>query len=208
MSEGLHAWLYQLAAMGWAHSEAKCAAHGLHYCNAEDFVLDRGVDFVSGELDVFELATLHEVMDLCGQRFKKKECYYNAQSLVLATRGNRKDLRDVRYFEGIAKGKAVIPVHHGWATINNKVIDLTWTIPEARRRGRMRNRVVGVIPDDWHYRGVEFTYEQIRDHWLLHGISSSMILNDLEEYPALKMERINPKPKDERMKELLCASNE
>ena len=66
---------------------------------------------------------------------------YNAQWLVL-----HDPARQLEYVEGIGVGPASFPVHHGWATLNGKVIDLTFRTHKPNHKGRLRNRIFGEFP--------------------------------------------------------------
>lgn len=77
-------------------------------------------------------------------------CYRNAQELVL-----RDATGTLQYVEGYALGRAIIPVLHGWVTVNGKVVDPTW-LPVQERR-------VATPPTNWHYFGAPFSRADIRE---------------------------------------------
>lgn len=157
---------------------------GFNYCCIEDYVLDRGVEALASEpLTEDEATILWRAAG--GSRFKQKECFYNAQRLCLH------DLTgELQYQEGYAIGSAGFPVHHGWVTINGKVIDLTWrTAKPMRGKGRLRNRIIGVIPEGWKYIGVPFPTEEIRRRWLEMQAAVSFIGDWQAGFPCLQQSR-------------------
>jgi len=125
---------------------------GWEYCCMEEYVDDNGVDFTSQKLTEYEMDIVVRAIDDARMRFQIKQCFYNAQMLVLADRNNK-----LIYHEGYAFGRAIIAVQHGWATINGKVIDLTWRLDQTiRKSGRLKDRVIGVYPEGFEYVGVPF----------------------------------------------------
>ncbi len=163
---------------------------GYNYVSIEDYILDRGIDFASEPLTEDELTLLHDAIDHCQQRFKLKQCYYNAQSIVLGDPSNT-----LRYFEGIAQG-SILPVHHAWVvTPTDKVIDLTWRLKKPRRKGRMRDRILGEFDmKERGYRGVEFSQDAVRNLWLAYGESRSFFDDWEARYPLFKQERFGKPP--------------
>lgn len=159
-----------------------------YYC-FEDLVQDRGVHFtLSLPLNAYE----REVLDTAAyhlEEFVQRQCYYNAQSLVLADTSQH-----LRYFEGYAQGNAYIPVLHAWVVLNGKVIDVTWRTEVETLDEFYADRLLGEIPKGWNYVGIEFTREELQDLWKRTKQSRSMIDNWWEGYPALKLERLKPVP--------------
>lgn len=114
-------------------------------------------------------------------------CFANAQKLVVAD-----VTATLKYAEGYAVGAAGFPVLHGWATINEKVVDLTWRLPKAASRPRLRHRVVGVFPEGWAYRGVGFDATEVCERTFRTGFYQSYIDDWRAEYPLLRRERRGP----------------
>ena len=172
---------------------------GYTYAGIEDFVLDRGVAFESQRLTIPEFNLVKGIA--AGSTFQQKECFYNAQRLVaMLNRGDQ-----LRYFEGFACC-GLIPMHHGWAAINGKVIDFTWRLrdnPEyhlsvARAKNPLKDRIWGRFPDSWAYIGVEFPREMLVERLFHSGVAGTIIDDWANEWPLFKQERLTPPPLDLR----------
>tara|TARA_Y100000296_G_scaffold77729_1_gene99605 strand:+ start:431 stop:979 length:549 start_codon:yes stop_codon:yes gene_type:complete len=114
---------------------------GHTYLCMEDFVLDQGHRCLSGEPENTEtrLSVRRAIADAGPQPMMA--CYDNAQRLVLEAPSL------FTYHEGIAGGKACIPVMHAWVTIQeNCIVDPTW----------QRENNPWDIPEAWFYWGVPF----------------------------------------------------
>jgi len=145
---------------------------GWEYGCMEEYVDTKGVGFTSQELTHEETDIVFRAVDDARMRFQIKQCFYNAQMLVLSDRNNK-----LIYHEGYAFGRSIIAVQHGWATINGKVIDLTWRLDQpVRKTGRLKDRVVGVYPEGFEYVGVPFPdRDAIRNKMLDRGWAGSLI---------------------------------
>ena len=127
------------------------------YSGPADFILKHGKQYQSDVLD-----------RQCS--YKAKQCFYNAQSIGLGGR--------IGYVEGMANSVG-IPMPHAWNTINDKVIDMTWKFNNNDKP------VVGVIPADWEYFGVQLPNKMINKMWDT-GQSSAMIDDWETGFPLLK----------------------
>jgi hypothetical protein len=156
---------------------------GFAYNSQEEFVLQRGETIESAALDDAETALVFAAVDRCGKRFALKECFYNAQLLALYD-----DSQELVYHEGYAVGHAGLPVLHGWVTVNDKVVDVTWRIEKLRSKGRLRNRIMGLIPSGWDYLGVGFQTEFLRERIVRRGQVWSVIDDWQDQWPALRGE--------------------
>jgi hypothetical protein len=158
---------------------------GYLYSCMEEYVNANGVDFSSEALTEREMVTVMDAVDRARMRFQIKQCFYNAQMLVLAD-----DSGDLIYHEGWAFGKAIIAVHHGWASINGKVIDLTWRLDQTlRKRGRLRDRIIGLYPEGYEYVGVPFPDKRhLREKMLDRGWVGSQIDDWENRWPLLRGE--------------------
>jgi hypothetical protein len=174
---------------------------GFNYGGTEDYILDRGVDQTLSEpLTDEELDTLYFVLNSSG-RFMQKQCFYNAQMVVLYH-------PEFRYVEGYAQGRAIIPVHHAWLTLNGKLIDLTWRTDKSNHKGRLRDRIFGAIPEGWQYRGIPFDAEQIRKRIGESGEARAVIGDWQRGHPLFKQERLHPPEQfDERIVKIMTAGD-
>jgi len=82
-----------------------------------EWVLSKGEEFEQDPCSPKCRDIMHEVCS--GERFKVKECYYNAWRLAAAGKRN-----GVRYYEGWGSG--IIPTEHAWAVADGTVLDPTW----------------------------------------------------------------------------------
>jgi hypothetical protein len=150
----------------------------VNYTSSADYVLDRGRAFVSeGGLTDEQFAYLTEIAEdardaLPGRMYAPKQCFANAQVLVLADEpANR-----ITYCEGYVDTGGMLPVLHGWNLLDGKLVDLTRSLrPEAvdeflacePPQADLRDRVLGTLPEGWQYLGVEFapadTIQHVRD---------------------------------------------
>lgn len=124
----------------------------------EEYVQRNGVDFQSSELTADEQRIVQTAVKRVSLPFEKKLCFYNSQLLAIAD-----VTRTLRYVEGFAYCD-LIPIHHGWCVINEKIVDMTW-------RDVRNDPICGVIPARWEYRGVFFDTNTLRDSMLANGVA-------------------------------------
>jgi hypothetical protein len=150
---------------------------GPTYFGPEDLLIDRGSAWTeekgSAKLTVNEAESLYRAVDMARGRFQIKECFYNSQRLMIHDHSNQ-----IEYWEGYALGNAPIPVHHGWNVINGKVVDLTLRMKSPRSKGRLRNRVIGVVPTGWVYIGIQITQEKILDTMNRTGMAEAQLYHE------------------------------
>ncbi len=173
------AWMAAVrASHGWPNRE---------FCCMEDFVLDRGVSYESGPLGPGDAAFVRQLLGPVDvTQYRYGECYKNCQLLIARDTGGR-----LKYIEGFATA-GVLPVVHAWLDLDGRVIDPTW-----REGGNaLENRVIGAIPPDFAYFGVEVAS---RDEVISRMFSEEMCrgwLDDWENgWPLITGERRTPKPK-------------
>ena len=160
---------------------------GFKYCCMEEYVNENGVDFPSQELTPEEMAIVFDAVDNSRKRFEQRQCYYNAQMLVLS------DYTDTLvYHEGWAFGRAIIAVQHGGAEINGKVVDLTWRLDQPmRKKGRLKDRVIGVLPEGFEYVGVPFPEKDVLRHLMVKRGWAGSLIDDWENgWPLLRGESL------------------
>lgn len=120
-------------------------------------VLTRGRVYTSSALTPEEYSYLCLTVENAQMRFPIKQCYRNAQRLLL-----RGDVDErLSYVEGYAWRKSIgVPIEHGWLEINGKAIDFTMRHPPRQAR-RFRDRVVGAWSDDREYVGVPLPRKRV-----------------------------------------------
>ena len=145
------------AAMGTMKS---LKTQGYAYECMEDYVLVNGEHFASAELTPEERDTVLAAARRESDNFPIKECFRNSMRLVL------QDER-FEYAEGYAHG-AVLPVLHGWALLNGKVIDLTMRLRDGhgdsvrkQREPWHADRVLGEFPSERVYYGKRFSRREV-----------------------------------------------
>lgn len=149
------------------------------YATAEDFVLDRGTWFVSGELSNSQTCIVLAAAARAGPT-TPNHCFANASRLVLADRSG-----ELSYVEGFAMGQ-VMPVHHAWCAIGGKVVDLTWLRrdPMIVQQHRLSRHVLGLFGDQHAYMGYGFDRDQVRDR-VVHGLMRLSFLDHPQSLPTL-----------------------
>lgn len=150
---------------------------GYTYRSIHDFVLDRGKVYKSASLTTDERRVVRAAM---GQRrFAKKACFYNAHMLVMG------DMSDTLvYTEGFAFSR-FMPMHHGWVTVNGKVVDVTWDMAG--------NPVMGALPEGWEYVGVEFPDRNMLRERITRRKEVHAVIDDPQDgFPVLKWDRLTP----------------
>ena len=147
-----------------------------NYCGIEDYVLDRGTDQeVSEPLTTEELEFVQYLVGMLGP-FKMKQCFYNAQLTAIQN-------PEFQYMEGFAQGRAGLPCHHGWLTLDGKLVDLTWRTDSGVG-------VLGVLPEGWRYRGVTFETEHLLERWLDTGEARAVIGDWTRGFPCFQQSRV------------------
>ena len=129
-----------------------------HYSTPADFVLQHGYEFESQQLTEEELDTLKStVSSLC--RYEVKKCYYNASQVTLTN-------PEIKYVEGFYRIHD-IPLQHAWNSINNKIVDVTIKRSAGSDMpfGEEHTPILGIIPADMAYFGVELSRELITNRF-------------------------------------------
>lgn len=165
----------------------KAIPAGYAYWCMEDYVLQNGRLYESQPLTDEELGWLFKLIN--GKRFAVKQCYYNSQLFLMDAKFHDHE-HELRYVEGYSIG--VIPVQHGWLTLNGKVIDLTMRLQEKLKRqspvcrNRLGNRVLGEFPADREYFGVIFDTDHVCQEMVSSGTARSLIDDWENQWPLLK----------------------
>jgi hypothetical protein len=119
----------------------------------ERLVLELGRPHASRALTAAEAAVVNEAIDTClliGGPFEPNQCFTNSQRLVLEDHSGQ-----LAYVEGYASIMGIV-VHHGWAAIGGKVIDVTIPGEEPADFGEAEpGRILGEF-DNRAYLGVPF----------------------------------------------------
>lgn len=155
-ADDLTTWLRATATM-WANT---LNGELQSYSCAEDYVLDRGRLFRSAPLSTTQLSIVlaaERRATQAGVLFAPRRCFANAAQLVLHDRTG-----ELSYVEGYAVG-TVIPIHHAWAVIGGKVVDITWRRrqPTVTLEHELSDHVLGDFSNEHAYYGIPFQREEV-----------------------------------------------
>jgi len=138
-----------------------------YYRCFEDYVLTHGKTYESCELTKEESDHVKQVLKTPAMSEPRpKMCFFNSQMVVLADRK-----RKLRYVEGFSL--EIIPIHHGWVTLNGKVVDVTF-----------RPQRMGVF--EGAYYGVEFSRNQILNYMNETDCLGSLIDDPVRRFPLMR----------------------
>lgn len=130
-------------------------------------IIDDGAVFDSQVLSESELEDVELLVDHALQMcdFEMKECFHNAQILVLAEDhiGSENLNHGIRYYEGyFIREDLPIPIHHGWIAINGKIVDLTIRQTDlVSPLESFEDRTIGEIPSSVSYIGIEISKDDV-----------------------------------------------
>ena len=130
-------------------------------------VLDKGIEFYPEKLTDSELEDIELLTDYASQMncdFAQKECFHNAQIMIMAENILSSDLNnEIQYIEGyFVRDSLNFPVHHGWVSINGKVIDTTIRQDDIESEiSGLEDRVFGLFPNDLTYIGIIIDKEDV-----------------------------------------------
>jgi hypothetical protein len=182
MSEIKH---YLEMTVGFRKAHMPAPPEEYDYVSFEEYVLRNGSVMESSALTEDEEAIVQASID----RAKKmghdvtemQQCFSNAQLLVICD-----DSDELVYHEGYAVGLSIV-VHHGWVTINGKVVDSTWKLKEPASRSFLPEHPVGELPESYVYFGFAIENEDYIIHRIDHREIVGSLLDDWEgRYPLLR----------------------
>jgi len=159
---------------------------GFHYLHGQDYVLDRGSPFPSDSLTEDEVQVVLRAVDACPlKQFRYGSCFHNAQMLA-----SFDPYQALVYYEGYAIGETNdTPVLHGWVSINHKVVDLTWSSKQPWRP-RLRNKILGTIPEGWAYYGAPFPTSALISRMCRIEATGSFLEDDVYGFPLFQEPRL------------------
>jgi len=136
---------------------------GYTYSSIEAYVLAHGKDYQSAKFTKDELAYARALMKK--GRWPIKQCFSNSQQILLReSRESAPSGMRLRYVEGYVT-TGIIPLLHGWLSLNDKVLDVTLRDHSSGKRN------LGTFAPNYAYYGVEVSalliQERIRKtlHW-------------------------------------------
>ena len=166
------------------YSEIIPLRDGWKYRCPQDLVKHEGKFFKNEKLNDEEKNIVFAAIDNARIAFKEKQCFYNSQMLVLHDKSD-----SLIYNEGYAKTRINLPIHHGWASLNGKVVDLTWCVKNPRTKGRLHDRILGEFPEDYEYLGIPFPQKNlIRLLMLRRGWAGTLIDDWRQQWPLVRGE--------------------
>ena len=165
--------------------------------DVHSYVLRRGRRFTSKPLTKQEKEYINTYN---WHRHQKKQCYMNAQMTALIMPSQ--DDMTLLYAEGFLGIRNMeYGIHHAWLSLNGKVVDTTLrTNPNSRR-------VMGTIPGEYEYYGVEMDPE-ICIHSVEHK-TWTPIIDDWEcGWPLLTKDETWIKETQERIRQKFKTESE
>ncbi len=100
--------------------QSKYAPQEWKYSSPYDFYYREGGSFSSEPYTPEEIEVLLDAFGGGRRRYEIQKCFYNAQTLALM------ESQELDYAEGYAiRYDSPIPIHHAWAVLNGKPIDVT-----------------------------------------------------------------------------------
>ena len=144
---------------------------GYYYKSMHHFIKENARLYKSQPFTQEEKYYVSEIVNKLGFKPKVKECYYNAQMLMLDSK------KRISYVEGYAH--SLISTMHGWNVINGKVIDLTWNDDKGKH-------VFGEFNEEKAYFGIQFSNEYVRENMIKTKMASSLIDDYKRRWPLLK----------------------
>ena len=145
---------------------------GTGYRAQPEYLLDHAHEFGSARLTSDERRIVEAALD-CTEELTFKTCYANAQRVVVSD-----DTGALEYHEGYAFSDVGLVAAHAWASINRKVLDVTW----EDHRGRW---VRGELPPRWEYVGVEIERDYLVERRAAMRRPGSLLVDDIFEFAAL-----------------------
>ena len=157
-------------------------AGAIYGCPA-DFVLRNGRSFQPTEMTAEETAYVLDCVSRANRRFPMKYCYINSQRLMFDGDSERR----LSYVEGYCRRAGThLPGEHGWLALDGKVVDVTWRHEKPRRRGPLRDSVLGAwSPGEFEYFGVEMDRAYVVERVTARRGWGSMIDDSLGGWPLL-----------------------
>jgi hypothetical protein len=171
-----------------ARSARKVDRHS--YASSAGYILDRGRHYPVKPLTEEQRAYIERVIERSTFSFEPKQCFANAQYILLYDHDNR-----LTYVEGYTFGNAPIPVLHAWVVIDGDVpVELTlrdmkgdYSFDDVFTRGPMIQPLDGFV-----YYGVRFPPRFIIERFFELG-SLMTVIDDWEHgWPELQKPRRSP----------------
>jgi len=183
----------QMMAMSQAHHLPKSMT------SKEQYVLDNGRAMTSESLTEEQ----KDIVVRLSNAFEPqvKQCFFNSMFMCMTSLWDSELLSRIKYCEGFVSSEAPFPVHHAWITLDGKVVDLTltttkYTLEQLRdwqdngvelpRNRNLSDRILGEIPEDWEYFGVEFDAKKVGQQFVGRGASFSLIDDWERRWPLLQ----------------------
>lgn len=153
------------------------------FISVEDFTASRGQSWCSSVMTPDQVDAVKRSVAASRCQLRQRECFYNAQRVVLADRSGR-----LAYAEGMALPQCIpFPVHHGWIVVDGSVVvDLTWRkdAPSTGVPKRLSNRIWG--EHNSAYIGSTFPRDAVLDYMLENKALGSLLDDPKRGWPYLK----------------------
>lgn len=172
------------------------------YTSIPDYLLDRGRMFDESEpLTDEQFEYLAMIAEECDIPFEPKACFLNSMVLSIIDC----DFEDrITYCEGFCSGRAGLPFPHAWVLLDDRVVDLTYSTREESAQdfieGRppqadLKDRILGTIPKNWDYFGVEYQNLVVAEYYDTHEEIGSLVDDWERGHPLLtRGDRLGSRP--------------
>lgn len=150
----------------------------LHYLGNEELLLREGKFFKSAGLTEDEKDIIKKALESLSFEPQMKECFYNSQMLAIYDTSGQ-----IKYHEGFCFS-GILPMLHGFNSINGKVIDITWT-------GKNGKPIFGKFLKDRSYHGITIPTKDVSKMQQRTEMAQSHLDNWTERHPLLRR-KFNP----------------
>ncbi len=186
----------QMHALSKTHGEQQAKkANGYKYTSFYHYVHEKGRAFESVALTTSEWSIVREFV----VHTTPKECFFNSQRILFGDGLTAAADSPFEYVEGyVLAGFGIpLPVHHGWLSLNGKVVDPTLLVRSLFKRKTFPNRMMGFFPKEQEYYGVTLPWEKVLECILANEAWHSVIDDYKRDFPLLKEEYDRTRPSDD-----------
>lgn len=176
----------------------------------------KGHEFESAELTADELDFLELLVAQTPSRetFEPQQCYHNSQIILLhnsPTIRQNKGKFDLDYYEGYAlSDEWLIPINHGWLSLNGKVVDLTLTDQDTQNTDipKIVGRIIGKIPQHMVYIGIPIEMDDVLERIQIDGQTHTILDDYRSETSTLRSKYIPSKGEWRQIRKSLRSNGE
>jgi len=170
-----------------------------YYGSAADLVLQKGhepqINKGLSEEQIEYITSVIEDSLIAQEGAKVGMCYHNVFALILADYQDR-----MEFVEGYACTSNGIVFRHAWVELDGGyIVDITWSNTEQKMEERISSedaqtsvdisdRVLGEIPNGYHYLGVIIPKDDVTDFYYSNRLTSLLLESHRNNFKYLKEE--------------------